>query len=66
MASNDEAVGHKAATAAKQVVTTAESSVKPAPAPFNPPPPARPKVDFALLRQQVAMEQVQLATPDSM
>jgi hypothetical protein len=57
-ASNDEAVGHKAATAAEQVVTTAESSVKPAPAPVNPPPAARPKVDFAFLRQQVTMEQV--------
>jgi hypothetical protein len=56
-ASNDEAVGHKAATAAEQVVTTAESSVKPAPAPVNPPA-ARPKVDFAFLRQQVTMEQV--------
>jgi transposase len=56
-ASNDKAVGHKAATAAEKVVTTAESSVRPDPAPVNAPA-ARPKVDFAFLRRQVTMEQV--------
>jgi transposase len=61
--SNDKAVGHKAVITAEQVVTTADSSVKPAPAPVNPPsavtlPAARPQVDFAFLRQQVTMEQV--------
>jgi transposase len=60
--SNDKAVGHKAASAAEKVVTTADSSVKPAPGPVNPPsaattPAARPQVDFAFLRQQVTMEQ---------
>ena len=54
---NDKAVGHKAEIPAEQVVTTAESSVKPAPAPVNAPA-ARPKVDFAFLRQHVTMEQV--------
>jgi hypothetical protein len=61
--SNDKAVGHKADTAAEKVVTTADSSVKPVPAPVNPPSAptpsaARPQVDFAFLRQQVTMEQV--------
>jgi transposase len=56
-ASNDKAVGHKAATAAEPVVTTADSSVKPEPTPVNAPA-VRPKVDFAFLRQQVTMEQV--------
>jgi transposase len=62
-ASNDKAVGHKADITAEKVVTTADSSVKPAPVPVNPPsaeapPAARPPVDFAFLRQQVTMEQV--------
>jgi transposase len=54
---NDKAVGHKAGSPAEQVVTTAASSLKPDPAPVNAPA-ARPKVDFAFLRQQVTMEQV--------
>jgi transposase len=62
-ASNDKAVGHQAELAAEKVVTTADSSVQPAPAPVKPPPAAttraaRPKVDFAFLRPQVTMEQV--------
>jgi CHC2 zinc finger len=61
-AGNDKAVGHKRdRVPVKQVVTTAPSSVKPVPAPVNPPPSsaaARPKVDFVYLRQQVTMEQV--------
>jgi transposase len=61
-AENDKAVGHKRdRVPEKQVVTTASSSVKPALTPVNPPSSstvARPKVDFAYLRQQVTMEQV--------
>jgi transposase len=65
-ADNEKAVGHiRDQVPAKQVVTTASSSVKPMPAPVNPPAPtnaspvtgARPKVDFAYLRQQVTMKQ---------
>ncbi len=59
--SNEKAVGHKRdQVPEKQVVTTATSNVKPVLTPVNPPSasPARPKVDFAFLRQQVTMEQV--------
>jgi transposase len=59
--SNEKAVGHKRdQVPEKQVVTTASSSVKPVLTPVNPPSSssARPKVDFAFLRQQVTMEQV--------
>ncbi len=60
--SNEMAAGHKRAMPAKQVVTTANSSVAPAPAPVNPSPaptaPARPRVDYALLRRHVTLEQV--------
>jgi hypothetical protein len=63
---NKEAVGHKRDVPAKQVVTTAPSTVEPASPrvnhtvdPATPrPSAARPKVDFAFLRQQVTMEQV--------
>ena len=59
---NDKAVGHKREIPAKQVVTTANSSVVPAATPVNPPPAptaaARPRVDFAFLRQQVTLELV--------
>jgi hypothetical protein len=55
-------VGHKRdQVPEKQVVTTASCSVKPVVAPVNRPQAsavARPKVDFAYLRQQVTMEQV--------
>ena len=61
-AGNDKAVGHKRdRVPVKQVVTTASSSVKPVPAPVNRPRSsavARPKVDYAYLRQLVTMEQV--------
>jgi transposase len=61
-AGNDKAVGHKRdRVPVKQVVTTAPSTVKPMSAAVNPPRSsavARPKVDFAYLRQQVTMEQV--------
>ena len=60
-AANAEAVGHTRAMPDKQVVTTATSSVAPAPTSVNPPPPApaaRPRIDFAFLREQVTMEQV--------
>jgi transposase len=62
VAGKKKAVGHKRdQVPAKQVVTTAPSSVEPVPVPVNPPPPtaaARPKVDYAYLRRQVTMEQV--------
>jgi CHC2 zinc finger len=58
---NETAVGHKRDVPAEEVVTTATATV----APMLPPVkaslanrPARPKVDFAFLRQQVSMEQV--------
>jgi transposase len=61
-AGNDKAVGHKRERVpVKQVVTTAPSTVKPVPTPVKPrhsSAGARPKVDFAYLRQQVTMAQV--------
>jgi transposase len=61
-AGNDKAVGHKRdRVPEKQVVTTAPSTVKPVPTPVKLPRSfaiARPKVDFAYLRQLVTMEQV--------
>jgi transposase len=60
--SNEKAAGHKRDLPAKQVVTTATSSVAPTPAPVNPTPaanaPARPRLDYAFLRRQVTLEQV--------
>jgi transposase len=58
---NERAVGHKRDVPAQEVVTTATATVAPPPLPVNPPPPrrpARPRIDFAFLRQQVSMEQV--------
>jgi transposase len=57
---NDKAVGHKREAPAEQVVTTAVSNVDSGPAPVNQvaPPSARPRVDFAFLRQQITLEQV--------
>lgn len=59
---NDKAVGHKRETPAKQVVTTASSTVILEPPSVKPPvaasSAARPRVDFAFLRQQVTLEQV--------
>lgn len=52
---NEEAVGHKRDLPAQEVVTTATATVAPTPPPVKP---ARPKIDFAFLRQQVTMEQV--------
>jgi transposase len=61
-ASNETAVGHKRDLPAEEVVTTANTTVAPPPPPVKPAPaanqPARPKIDFAFLRQQVSMEQV--------
>jgi transposase len=61
-ATNDKAVGHKRdRVPVKKVVTTAPSSVRPGPAPVNPPSfstATRPHVDFAYLRSQVSLEQV--------
>lgn len=58
---NETAVGHKRDMPAEKVVTTANAPVAQTPTPVNPSTanrPARPKVDFAFLRQQVTMEQV--------
>jgi len=61
-AANEEAVGHKRDMPAREVVTTATSTVVPAFAPVKPaaerPRTGRPKVDFAFFRDQVTMEQV--------
>jgi transposase len=60
-ATNDQAVGHKRDEPAQEVVTTAASTLAPPPVPVKPAPAktsARPKVDFAFLRQQVTLEQV--------
>jgi transposase len=61
-AGNATAVGHKRDMPAEKVVTTAAATIAPPPSPVKPVPPAgrvaRPKVDFAFLRQQVTMEQV--------
>jgi transposase len=60
--SNDKAVGHKRDLPAKEVVTTATSTLEPAPPAVKHPPQhtraVRPGVDFAFLREQVTMEQV--------
>jgi transposase len=57
-----KAVGHKRDVPAKEVVTTANSTVEPTASPVKPATPSptntRPKVDYAFLRQQVTMEQV--------
>lgn len=57
---NETAVGHKRDLPAEKVVTTANATVPPAPPAVKPPAnrPARPKVDFAFLREQVTMKQV--------
>jgi transposase len=61
-ATNDEAGGHKRDVPAETVVTPATSTVEPAPPSVKPALPptaaARPKVDFAFVRQQVSLEQV--------
>lgn len=61
-AGNETAVGHKRDAPADKVVTTANPTVAPTPPAVKPTAPtgraARPKVDFAFLRQQVTMEQV--------
>ena len=56
---NETAVGHQRDVPAEEVVTTAHATVTPPPPPVKPANrPARPKVDFAFLREQVSMEQV--------
>jgi transposase len=59
---DEKAVGHKRDLPAEAVVTTASSTIEPAPPQVKPAsqltPAARPKVDFAFLREQVTMEQV--------
>jgi transposase len=58
---NDKAVGHKRGEPASEVVTTAASTVAAPPPPVKPapagPPAARPRVDFAFVRQQVTLAQ---------
>jgi hypothetical protein len=57
----EKAVGHKRDVPAEAVVTTASASVGPTSPPVNPPPAtptARPRVDFAFLREQITLEQV--------
>jgi DNA primase len=53
---NENAVGHKRDLPAGEVVTTAAPTVKPEPDQVKPA--SWPKVDFALLRQQITMERV--------
>jgi transposase len=59
---NKKAVGHKRDLPAEKVVTTATSTVEPAPAVVKPAPQrtvaGRPRVDYAYLREQVTMQQV--------
>jgi DNA primase len=51
-------VGHKRDLPAKEVVTTAKFTVEPTAAAVKPTTTARPKVDYAFLRQQVTIQQV--------
>jgi transposase len=59
---DEEAVGHKRGEPAGKVVTTATPTVEPTPSAVKPAAPsirvARPRVDYAFLRQQISMEQV--------
>jgi len=57
---NEKAVGHKRDVPANKVVTTAASTVRPAPHPVKRAPDSttRPSVDFAYLRGHVTMQQV--------
>jgi transposase len=59
---DENAVGHKQDEPAGKVVTTATSTVEPIPSAVNPVVPsirvARPRVDYAFLREQITMEQV--------
>jgi len=60
VATNETAVGHKQDLPATEVVTTANPTVEPTPPVVKPPSSrsARPRVDFAFVREQVSMEQV--------
>jgi transposase len=58
LSANEKAVGHKRDVPAQQVVTTASATVGPVPPAVNPVRAARPRVDFAFLRQQVTLQQV--------
>src|SRR5262249_27883342 len=59
---DEGAVGHKRDEPAGKVVTTATPTVEPTAPAVNPPPPAsraaRPRVDYAFLREQISMERV--------
>jgi transposase len=55
---NDKAGSHKRNKSAKKVVTPATSTVEPEPSAVKLPGAARPRVDFAFLRQQITLYQV--------
>jgi transposase len=59
---DENAVGHRRDEPAGKGVTTAPPTVGPMPLAVNPPAPpnrvARPRVDYAFLRQQISMEQI--------
>src|SRR5262249_8834887 len=59
---DEGAVGHKRDEPAGEAVTTATPTVEPTAPAVNPPPPAsraaRPRVDYAFLREQISMERV--------
>src|SRR5580658_1340414 len=58
-AGNEEAVGHTQAVPAEPVVTTATAKVEDGTTPVNPPDaPARPRVDYAFVRQQITLARV--------
>jgi hypothetical protein len=59
---DENAVGHERDEPAGKVVTTATSTVEPMSSVVNPPPPsirvARPRVDYAFLREQISIQDV--------
>src|SRR5262249_37736231 len=59
---DEDAGGHQRYEPAGRVVTTATATVEPIPSAVNPAPPsirvARPRVDYAFLREQITLEEV--------